>query len=192
MQNMKYTVSCIVSIFPRACDCMHIIIHNIYICLFSYLCLYWGTVLESCWKSELVQITWHGSLAISHWLNQWSSQHYDDAIMDPMASQITSHTIVYSTVYSGADQSWHQSSASLAFVWGIHRWPVNSPHKWPVTRKIFPFDDVIMTWFDTSWNSMQYSYWSRTSITGERWDIYLEDFAEYSPCFNATAIYHRV
>ena len=38
----------------------------------------------------------------------------------------------------------HQSSASLAFVWGIHRGPVNSPHKWPVTRKMFPFDDVIM------------------------------------------------
>ena len=36
------------------------------------------------------------------------------------------------------------SSASLAFVRGIHRWPVNSPHKWPVTRKMFPFDDVIM------------------------------------------------
>ena len=38
----------------------------------------------------------------------------------------------------------YQSSASLAFVRGIHRWPVNSPHKWPVTRKMFPFDDVIM------------------------------------------------
>ena len=43
-----------------------------------------------------------------------------------------------------ADQRKHQSSASLAFVPGIHRWPVNSPHKWPVTRKMFPFDDVIM------------------------------------------------
>ena len=53
-------------------------------------------------------------------------------------------TIVYSTVYSDADLSIHQSSASLAFVRGIHRWPVNSPHKWPVTRKMFPFDDVIM------------------------------------------------
>ena len=35
-----------------------------------------------------------------------------------------------------------------AFVRGIHRWPVNSPHKWPVTRKMFPFDDVIMSlWY---------------------------------------------
>ena len=59
-------------------------------------------------------------------------------------TQITSLTIVYSAVYSGTDQRKHQSSASLAFVCGIHRGPVNSPHKWPVTRKMFPFDDVIM------------------------------------------------
>ena len=64
--------------------------------------------------------------------------------MGTMAPQITSLTIVYSTVYSGTDQSKHQSSTSLAFVWGIHRGPVNSPHKWPVTWKMFPFDDVIM------------------------------------------------
>ena len=66
--------------------------------------------------------------------------------MTTMASQITSLTIVSSTVYSVADQRKHQSSASLAFVWGVHRGPVNSPHKWPVTRKMFPFDDVIMPW----------------------------------------------
>ena len=64
--------------------------------------------------------------------------------MGAMASQITSLTIVYSTVYSGRDQRKRQSSASLAFVRGIHRGPMNSPHKWPVTRKMFPFDDVIM------------------------------------------------
>ena len=64
--------------------------------------------------------------------------------MDTIASQITSPTIVYSIFYSGTDQRKHQSSASLAFVRGIHRGPVNSPHKGPVTRKMFPFDDVIM------------------------------------------------
>ena len=73
-----------------------------------------------------------------------SIHHYNDVIMSAMASQITSLTIVYSTVYSGTDQRKHQSSASLAFVRGIHRWPVNSPHKGPVTRKMFSFDDVIM------------------------------------------------
>ena len=64
--------------------------------------------------------------------------------MGAIASQITSFTIVYSTVYSDADQRKHQSSVSLAFVRGIHWGPVNSPHKWPVTPKMFPFDDVIM------------------------------------------------
>ena len=64
--------------------------------------------------------------------------------MGTIASQITSLIIVYSTVYYGADQRIHQSSALLAFVWGIHRGPVNSPHKWPVTRMMFPFDDVII------------------------------------------------
>ena len=70
--------------------------------------------------------------------------HYDDFIMGAMASQITSLTIVYTTVYSDADHRKLQSSASLAFMQGIHRGPVNFPHKVPVTRKVFPFDDVIM------------------------------------------------
>ena len=79
--------------------------------------------------------------------------HYDDVIMSLMASQITSLTIIYSTSYSGVDQRKHQSSASLAFGRGIHRGPVNSPHKRQVTRKMFPFHDVIMCyrnpWYDT-------------------------------------------
>ena len=70
--------------------------------------------------------------------------HYNDVIITTIASQITYLTVVYSIAYSNADQRKHQSSASLAFVRGIHRGPVNSPHKWPVTRKMFPFDDVIM------------------------------------------------
>ena len=72
-----------------------------------------------------------------------SETHYSDVKMGAMVSQITSLTIVYSTVYSGAGQIKQQSSASLAFVRGIHRWPMNSAHKWSVTRKVFPFDDVI-------------------------------------------------
>ena len=70
--------------------------------------------------------------------------HNTGVIMSSMASQITSLFTVQWTVYSGADQRKHQSSASLAFERGIHRWPVNSQHKCPETRKMFPFDDVIM------------------------------------------------
>ena len=101
-------------------------------------------------------------LLCGHWYQRWvsspvhmhvtasdSRQNYNDVIKGAIASQITSLTIVYPTVYLDADQRKHQSSASLAFVRGIHRWPVNSPHKWPVTRKMFPFDDVIMSFSES-------------------------------------------
>ena len=80
--------------------------------------------------------------------------------MGAIAFQITSLAIVYSTVYSGADQRKHESSAALAFVRGIHRGPVNSSHKWPVTRKMFPFDDVIMIFSRLLWSN----WFSRVSV----------------------------
>ena len=70
--------------------------------------------------------------------------------MGAIASQITSLTVVFSTVYLDTDPRKHQSSASLAFVRGIHRRPVISPHKWPVTRKMFPFDDVIISYIESN------------------------------------------
>ena len=87
-------------------------------------------------------------LHIGQWLWELGDHHYNDVLMGAIASQITSLTIVYSTVYSDADQRKHQGSASLAFVREIHRGPVNSPHKWPVTRKMIPIDDVIMIGLD--------------------------------------------
>ena len=75
------------------------------------------------------------------------NSHYIYVIMGAMASQITSLTIVYSILYSGADQRKHQSPASLAFVRGIHLLPVNSPHKWSITRKMSPYHDVIMRYW---------------------------------------------
>ena len=85
--------------------------------------------------------------------------HYDDVIMTMLASQITSLTVVYSIVYSGVNQRKHQSSASQAFVREIHRGPVNFPHKWPVTRKMFPFDDVIM---NHSFITKGWTHWNRS------------------------------
>ena len=99
------------------------------------------------WQLAVFNVMKVSVISFILWLALHETDHYDDVIMDSIASQITSLTIVYSTVHSGADQSKHQSSASLAFVWEIHRWPVNFPHKWPVTRKMFPFDDVIMRMF---------------------------------------------
>ena len=88
--------------------------------------------------------------------------HYSGVVMSVMASKITSLTIVYSIVYSGIDDRKHQSSASLAIVREIHRWPVHSQHKGPVTWKLFLSDDVIMsshktlpnqTVGESSWNT---------------------------------------
>ena len=67
--------------------------------------------------------------------NNGKLTHYGDVIMRTIASQITSLTVVNSTVYSDADQRKH---------------PVNSPHKGPVTRKMLQFDDVIMSFNDSS------------------------------------------
>ena len=103
--------------------------------------------------------------------------------MTTLSSQITSLMIVYSIFCSGTDQRKHQSSASLAFVRGIHRWLVNFPHKGPVTWKMFPFDDVIMSTMCEPcayyWNELfldaqllclteRFSWW-QLSITGRTW-----------------------
>ena len=100
---------------------------------------------KMCCNYDLTTSKYHKSVDIMACISKVKTSHYDDVTMSGMASQITSLTIVYSTVYPGADQRKHQSPASLAFVRRIHRGPVNSPHKWPVTRKLFPFDDVIMS-----------------------------------------------
>ena len=89
-----------------------------------------------------IQVYWNYNIQAT--TSRLWQMHYDDVIMTMLESQITSPTVVYSIVYSGVHQRKHQSSASLAFVREIHREPVNFPHKWPVTRKMFPFDDVIM------------------------------------------------
>ena len=67
-------------------------------------------------------------------------------------------------LYLDTDQRKHQSSASLAFVRGIHRGPVNSPHKWQVTRKMLPFDDVIMEWADKNDDISYLMYLGNTAI----------------------------
>ena len=117
----------------------------------------WGTPLERWSNIDLVK-----SLC----------PHYNDFIMGSVASQITSLTIVYPAVYSGADQRKHQSSASLAFVRGIHRGPVNSMRKWPVTRKGFPFDGVIMRGKQAKWTESPLVDAMACRLFGLRWLIF--------------------
>ena len=129
----------------------------------------------------------YGWLSVRLWYFHWYRSgvtkilHYDDVIMGAIASQITSLIIVYSIFYSDADQRKHQSSPSMAFVRGIHRGPVNSPHKWPVTRKMFPCDDVIMALshrntfirsgvVSCGWWQDSYASWAVCSVNVElRW-----------------------
>ena len=101
------------------------------------------------WNSPVITVGFHPQGPV---IQEAFPCHYTDAIMSAIVSPITNLTIVYSTVYSDADQRKHRSSASLAFVWGFHRGPVNSPHKWPVTWKMLPFDDVIMPWCHHAYN----------------------------------------
>ena len=107
----------------------------------------WSTILLPN-KVRLILETWrywgHDKMGPKGPINSKPTLHDNDVIMSVKASRITSLTIVYSSIYSGKDQRKHQSPASLALVRGIHRWLVNSPHIWPVTPKMFPFDDVIM------------------------------------------------
>ena len=117
---------------------------NDYICIHVYKCMM-KKHSNTKQHGEIIEMIFcRINLLFSTHVHFTRRMHYDDVRMGAIASQITSLTIIYSIVYSDADQRKHQSSASLAFVWGIHRGPVNFPHKWPVKRKMFPFDDVIM------------------------------------------------
>ena len=91
----------------------------------------------------LHDIAWkkvYGTISIFPAMHHWTTWHYVDVIMGAMTSQITSLKSVYSTVYSGTDQS---NIKSLCHWLCVGNSPVNSPHKWSVTRQMFPFDDVI-------------------------------------------------
>ena len=103
-----------------------------------------GIYMTSLSNIPLIYFTFVGILFVKCMYKRSSLQwHHNEG----NGVQITGVSIVCSTVFSVADQRKHQSSESLAFVRVIHRWPMDSPHKGPVTRKMFPFDDVIMCFY---------------------------------------------
>ena len=145
-------------------------------------------VVSMCFYPEIRILSLPGVLVCQ---KPWYYQtYYNDVIMVAMASQITSLTIVYSAIYLSVDQRKHQSSASLAVVRGIHRGPVNSPHKGPVTRKIFPFDDVIMKWSNGSvcgWLDADWVHSLRRD--GNTLKMYIT--TQYYNTMNSWWMYHR-
>ena len=83
--------------------------------------------------------------------------------MTAMASQITSLTIVYLIVYSGTDQIKHQSSTSLAFVWGSHRGPATTSRVLSCISE-YPIDYLHMASCVLFVVFLQYSYDLITNI----------------------------
>ena len=107
----------------------------------------------------LPQLKLRNSVSCMFLLSSWDEKSLSDLLSQQMVSQSMALRWRHNGRVSVSNHQPHdcllnrlfrrrskkdQSSASLAFVWGIHRGPVNSPHKWPVTRKMFSFDDVIM------------------------------------------------
>ena len=105
--------------------------------------------------NKIAYLMYTGS--VFHWFISLQWRH-NGAI----ASQITSFTIVYLTVYSDADQRKHQSAASLAFVWGIHRGTGEFPAQMASNAEMFSFDDV-------SWSSASYRHQSHSSEGTQLW-----------------------
>ena len=133
------------------------------------------------------------------WISDSPMHHYSDVIM--VRDNISNHQprdCFLNRLFRRRSKK-HQSSASLAFVRGIHRWPVNSPHKWPVTRKMFPFDDVIMmtqfTYNDIKspcqYNptSQQNSADSMPNFTLSHWNT--KQYKKYFPYFHIYWIHHH-
>ena len=94
-----------------------------------------------------IVIFFHRSGGMNCWLSEQLHEKLTVVIEKPIDRDIQCHWSQSVCADAGnhySDQRNHLSSTSLAFVRGIHRWPVNSPHKWPVTRKMFPFNDVMI------------------------------------------------
>ena len=103
----------------------------------------------SLWQTEISSVPFRMKSQYNPRIQLMKPLHESGVIMGAMASQINGVSTACSTVCLGADQRKHQSCVPLAFVRRIHRWLVNSPHKGPVARKMFPFDDVILIRYDS-------------------------------------------
>ena len=91
-----------------------------------------------------------------------------------MTFQITDNSAVFSTVCSCTHQRIHQSSTSLAFERGIHKWPVGSPHKGTVMQKMFPFNDVIMKQDFITYPCLKYLYNTVPNVVINGWIAFVK------------------
>ena len=94
----------------------------------------------------------HWYVLTTQWTLQWRLNECDDVSNQRRLDYLLNR-------FSGADQSKHQSSASLAFVRGSHRSPMDFPHTGPATLKMLAFDDVILISWDVSTYPCSYTRW---------------------------------
>ena len=110
-------------------------------------------MLACCWELSVLLAFVRGihRRLLYHWLNETIMRHYSDVIMGATASHFNSLTIVYSTVYSGAEHRKHRSSTPLAFVWGIYR------DRWIPAQKVDNAEKVSIWWrhHDNMGNELQ-------------------------------------
>ena len=151
----------------RWCAASHLI-NKCLVFFYHWICVWvflYGTNVSE-WTDDLNYIKyWQNVHKPLHVKPNWPvltrySLHYCDVIMGAVTSQITSLTIVYSTVYSDADQRKHQSSVSLAFVRGIRQGPVNSPGTGEFPAQIASNVENVFLWWrhheSTPWWNILY------------------------------------
>ena len=108
---------------------------------------YWGV-----WKSQWIAQLWD---AKTHFTSRWRHNEHDGV------SNHQPHDCLFKRLFRRISKKTSKLRVTGLCVRGIHRWPVNSPHKGPVTRKMFPFDDVIM--YKSYW-ATYITLWSEQNI----------------------------
>ena len=96
------------------------------------------------WQGGIFILNHGPRFVIPYWVTKPQSVHYSDVIMSMKASQTPASRLFTQPFYFRHRSKKTSKLRVTGLCVGNHRWPVNSPHKRPVTRKIFPFDDVIM------------------------------------------------
>ena len=146
--------------------------------------MYYSQFFNICWyaTNSIIRLTW--IFHVLNWfqknhicifyhfsalrLHNWN--HYSGVIMDAMTSLITGVSIVCSTVCLDADQRIHQCSASLAFVRGIHRWPVNH---WVPTSLNAPGTKSIWLFFMKQLERHKFKYESK--FPHDKWVVNVKE-----------------
>ena len=170
-----------IHMIPLSCSLATLVEQNIAIVFHNASDVLWSYKISNqvwirCSKISLALDLWR----FRYWLHRerikylsvMSHLHYKDVTMSTMASQITMqpHHCLLNCLFKAQTKE-KSNSTLLAFVRGIHRWPVSSPNKGTVTRTTFPFDDVIMLLVSSAANGSEFQYVSRLQASDRFVDL---------------------